>query len=238
MQGARRAERLKDVILHAAIYAAEEMGVVLRRTAYSPNIRDRLDYSCAIMSPEGDLVAQAEHIPVHLGSMAIGVKNTVAEAERLGLQVSEGDVIATNDPYVAGTHLNDVLMVKPVYHRGRLVAYVASKAHYVDVGGQVPGSIGGDVVELVQEGINIPVVKIVESGRIREDIVRILKANVRTPGYLEGDLKAQLASLNVGEAMVRRLAEKYGVEALLETWEWALEYTETYVKSVLKEFDV
>jgi N-methylhydantoinase B len=230
--------RIRDVILHAAIFAAEEMGVVLRRTALSPNIRDRLDFSCAVLSPEGDLVAQAEHIPVHLGSMAVGLRNLMSELERLGITLEEGDVVAVNDPYIAGTHLNDIMLVKPVYASGRLVAYVANKAHHVDVGGQVPGSIGGSVVELIQEGVTIPPVKIVERGSLRKDIIRILKANVRTPGYFEGDIKAQLASLNVGERMIRGLAEKYGVSELLETWRWALDYTEEYTRNAVRDLGV
>ena len=227
-----------DIILHAAVYAAEEMGVVLRRTSYSPNIRDRLDFSCAVLAPWGELVAQAEHIPVHLGSMAVGLRNAVREIERLGMDIRPGDVIAVNDPYIAGTHLNDLMLIKPVFHRGRLVAFVANKAHHVDVGGQVPGSVGGNVEELVQEGFRLPVVKLAETGRVREDIIRIFKANVRTPDYVEGDLKAQLAALNVGERMIARLAERYGSEALLEAWREALDYTERYTKRAIAELNV
>ena len=230
--------RLWDVIMSAAVYAAEEMGVVLRRTSYSPNIRDRLDFSCAVLAPWGELVAQAEHIPVHLGSMAVGLRNAVAEMERLGMELEPGDIVAVNDPYIAGTHLNDVMLIKPVYSGGRLVAYVANKAHHVDVGGQVPGSVGGNVEELVQEGFRLPVVKIAERGRPRDDIIRIFKANVRTPHYVEADLKAQIASLNVGERMVARLAEKYGAEALLEAWREILVYTERYARRAVEELGV
>ncbi len=230
--------RLWDVILSAAVYAAEEMGVVLRRTSYSPNIRDRLDFSCAVLAPWGELVAQAEHIPVHLGSMAVGLRNTVAEMERLGLEVEPGDIVAVNDPYIAGTHLNDVMLIKPVYSGGQLVAYIANKAHHVDVGGQVPGSVGGAVEELVQEGFRLPVVKIAEKGRPRDDVIRIFKANVRTPHYVEADLKAQIASLNVGERMIARLAEKYGAESLLEAWNEILDYTERYARNAVENLGV
>jgi len=230
--------RLWDVILSAAVYAAEEMGVVLRRTSYSPNIRDRLDFSCAVLAPWGELVAQAEHIPVHLGSMAVGLRNAVSEMERLGLHLEPGDIVAVNDPYIAGTHLNDVMLIKPVYSGGELVAYVANKAHHVDVGGQVPGSVGGSVEELVQEGFRLPVVKVAEAGKPRDDIIRIFKANVRTPHYVEADLKAQIASLNVGEKMVRRLAEKYGAEAVLEAWREILDYTERYARNTIRELGV
>lgn len=227
-----------EVIVNAAIYAAEEMGVVLRRTAYSPNIKDRLDFSCAVLSPEGELAAQAEHIPVHLGSMAVGVKETMRVLEGEGLGLGEGDVVLVNDPYIAGTHLNDVLVLKPVYAGGRLVAIVANKAHHVDVGGSVPGSVGGDVEELVQEGIIMPPVKIVEGGSLRLDVLRILEANVRTPRFLRGDLKAQIAALNVGERMIKRLADKYGSAALLQAWEWAFDYSERYIRGVLEELGI
>ncbi|BES81116.1 hydantoinase B/oxoprolinase family protein [Pyrodictium abyssi] len=223
-----------EVIRHAAIFTAEEMGVVLRNTAFSPNIRDRLDYSCAILAPSGELVAQAEHIPVHLGSMPIGVKNMVKALEENGVSLGPGDVAVSNDPYITGTHLNDVMVLKPVYVDGELVAYVANKAHHVDVGGLVPGGIGAGVRSLREEGLVIPPVKLVEAGRLRTDIVRLLEANVRTPRSLRGDLMAQLAALNTGEKRIRELAERYGVDALLEAWEEILGYTEKYTRTLLQ----
>ncbi len=223
-----------EVIRHALIYASEEMGVALRNTAFSPNIRDRLDHSCAILTPNGDLLAQAEHIPVHLGSMPIGAKNLVSKLEEYGEELRPGDVVLTNDPYISGTHLNDLMILKPVYVDGRLVALVANKAHHVDVGGSVPGSIGGSARSLLEEGTVIPPVKIVEAGKLREDIVRLIKANVRTPRYFVGDLMAQLAALNLGEQRVRELAEKYGVETLLSAWEEILHYTERYTRTRLQ----
>ncbi len=223
-----------EVIRHSLIYAAEEMGVTLRNTAFSPNIKDRLDYSCAILAPNGELVAQAEHIPVHLGSMPVGVKNLVEYLERENVDVEPGDVFVTNDPYIAGTHLNDVMLVKPVFVSGILVAFVANKAHHVDIGGIVPGSIGGNARSLIEEGLVVPPVKLYSRGRIRRDVLELLKANVRTPRYLVGDLKAQVAALNVGERRVRELASKYGVEVLFEAWEEILSYTERYTRNKLR----
>ncbi len=229
-------EGLLEIIVNGAIYAAEEMGVVLRNTSYSPNIKDRLDFSCAVIDPRGNLVAQAEHIPVHLGSMAVGARNALREMGRLGMDMGEGDVIIVNDPYIAGTHLNDIMLLKPLFDRGGgLVAILANKAHHVDVGGTVRGSVGGEVEELVQEGINLPLLKLVESGRLNRDIVRILENNVRTPDYVRGDLKAQIASLNTGERRLGELLGKYGPDALLEAWRWALDYTEKYTRRVLEE---
>ncbi|MCE4627635.1 MAG: hydantoinase B/oxoprolinase family protein [Desulfurococcales archaeon] len=227
-----------EVIKSAAIYASEEMGIVLRNTAYSPNIKDRLDHTCAVLTPEGDLVAQAEHIPVHIGSMTVGVKNIVSYLRSRGIELGEGDVIIANDPYITGTHLNDITLLKPVYYKGQHIAYLANKAHHVDVGGAVPGSLGGDVKELGQEGIIIPPVKLVTSGVINRDILDLIAANVRTPEYTLGDLRAQLASLNVGERRLRELAERYGGEILLQAWREILDYTERYVRRTIRDLGV
>ena len=223
-----------EVIKNAAIYASEEMGVVLRNTAYSPNIKDRLDHSCAVLDTRGDLVAQAEHIPVHLGSMSVGVKNTFTYLEENNIPLDPGDIILVNDPYIAGTHLNDLLVLKPVYYQGRMIAIVANKAHHVDVGGSVPGSIGGGVEELIQEGTVIPPVKIMRRGELNRDLLRLIEANVRTPEYFRGDLKAQIAALNVGERRIIELARKYGGDTLVEAWSEILGYTERYTRSVLE----
>jgi len=155
--------------------------------------------------------------------------------EREGVSLEEGDVVVVNDPYIAGTHLNDVTLLKPVYARGRLVAIVANKAHHVDVGGSVPGSLGGRVSELIQEGIVVPPTKIVERGKLRRDILKLLEANVRTPEYLKGDLKAQIAALNVGERRILELVDKYGVNLVLEAWEEILGYTEEYTRRRILE---
>jgi N-methylhydantoinase B len=227
-----------EVIENAAIYASEEMGVVLRNTAYSPNIKDRLDHSCAILDPDGNLVAQAEHIPVHLGSMSVGVKNAFNYLEENDITLDPGDVVLVNDPYIAGTHLNDLLLLKPVYYKGEMVAIVANKAHHVDVGGTVPGSIGGGVEELIQEGVIIPPMKIVRSGEFSRDLLRLIEANVRTPDYFRGDLKAQIAALNVGGKRVIELAAKYGPKTLMESWREILGYTEMYTRRVIEELGV
>ena len=220
-----------EVIKNAAIYASEEMGIVLRNTAYSPNIKDRLDHTCAIYTPRGELVAQAEHIPVHIGSMAVGVRNALRYLEENSIYLEPGDIVMVNDPFIAGTHLNDIMLIKPVYYNDKLVALVANKAHHVDVGGMTPGSIGGGARELLQEGIVIPPIKVVERGVLQRDIIELIKSNVRTPEYFEGDLNAQIASLNVGERRVIELAERYGHEKLLEAWGEILDYTERYTRA-------
>ncbi len=226
-----------EVVWHGLIYIAEEMGVALRKTAVSPNIRDRLDFSCAVLDPDGVLVAQAEHIPVHLGSMAYAGTRVVEEAYRVYGGVGEGDVLATNDPYIAGTHLNDVMVVKPVYISGRLAAWLACKAHHVDVGGPRPGSMNPEASTMLEEGFTLPLVKLVEGGRVRRDPLRILEANTRTPRILAMDLHAQVAALSHGERLLRELAERHGLERLEESMREAVDYVERYTRSMLGEYE-
>ena len=227
-----------EVIRNAAIGVSMEMGVVLRNTAYSPNIKDRMDHTCAVLSPGGELVAQAEHIPVHIGSMAVAARRVVEWLRERGEEPGPGDVVVVNDPYLAGTHLNDIMLLKPVYIGGRPVALLANKAHHVDVGGAVPGSLSASARELIQEGIVIPPLRLVEAGRLREDVLRLLEANVRTPRLLRGDLRAQLASLRVGERRILELAERHGADALLEAWDWIVGYGERYARERIRGLGV
>jgi N-methylhydantoinase B len=129
-----------QLIESALVYASEEMGLALRNSAYSPNIRERMDHSAAIFDDKGDLLSQAEHIPVHLGSLPWGLKSMIDACSRSGIPLDEGTMVASNNPYLTGTHLNDMTLVAPVHHSGRLIAYVVNKAHHSDVGGKVPGA--------------------------------------------------------------------------------------------------
>jgi len=222
-----------EVIRGALIYGAEEMGVVLRRAAYSPNIKERVDLSCAIISPWGEAVAQAEHIPVHLGSLPWGLARTLEYLERRGEALESGDVVVVNDPYVSGTHLPDITAIKPVFAEGELVAYVADKAHHSDVGGVAPGSLGVDARQLLEEGLVIPPVKLVRSGSLDRDLLSLVLSNTRTPREREGDLRAQLAALDVGEKRVLELVEKYGLETLLDGMREILDYGERRMRTRL-----
>ncbi|PCN51075.1 5-oxoprolinase [Candidatus Geothermarchaeota archaeon ex4572_27] len=223
-----------EVIHHATIYVAEEMGVVLRRTARSPNIRDRRDLSCAVATPEGEMVALAEHIPVHLGSMAVGIRETISYLEREGVELAEGDVVIVNDPYIAGTHLNDIMLMAPVYRGGRLVGYVVNKAHHVDVGGRSPCSIG-IARSLYEEGVVIEPQKLVERGSLRKDLLEEISRRVRAPDYLLHDLTAQLSSIEAGIREVIRLVDRYGADGVLDAWRWALDYIEGYARSAIED---
>lgn len=205
-----RAARL-EVVEQGLVSAAEEMGVTLGRTGYSPNIKERLDYSCALFDARGRLAAQADHIPVHLGAMTRSVE---AALRRYG-SLDEGDVVLLNDPFDGGTHLPDLTLIAPVHLDGRLVGYAANRAHHADVGGMVAGSMPARATEVFQEGLILPPVKLVARGEEREDVVRILLANVRTPAERRGDLAAQLAAIAVGARRLRHLARRRGLDDFL-----------------------
>ncbi len=185
---------------------AEEMGVVLGQTAFSPNIKERHDFSCALFDGRGELVAQAAHIPVHLGSTPLSVR---AAIERLDLK--PGDVAVLNDPFAGGTHLPDVTVVAPIFLRGsrRAFAYVANRAHHADIGGMAPGSMAL-ATEIYQEGFRLPPVKLVENGRPSRDVFALFLANTRVPEERQGDLRAQLAALEAGSERLRALVEASG----------------------------
>jgi N-methylhydantoinase B len=189
---------------------AEEMGILLCRTAYSPNITERHDSSCAVFNGRGEMVAQAAHIPVHLGSTPLSVK---AAIERTAME--PGDVVILNDPFAGGTHLPDLTMVAPVFARNekRPIAFVANRAHHADVGGMTPGSMPLST-DIFQEGIRIPPVKLVRRGKIEQDIWQLLLNNVRTPQEREGDLKAQWGSLRVGGERLLEEAKTRGLGRL------------------------
>ncbi|MEM1610084.1 MAG: hydantoinase B/oxoprolinase family protein [Sulfolobales archaeon] len=213
-----------ELIYKATVYIAEEMGVALKRSAFSPNIRERMDHSCAIVDKKGRIVAQAEHIPVHLGSFRVCVKNIVGWIERSGDILEDGDMLIFNDPYISGTHLNDVTVIAPIYYGGRHIGYVINKAHQVDVGGPMPGSMNPMARTIYEEGFIIPPVKIVKRGSIDREILRIITSNTKTPLVTEGDTKAQIAANIVGSRRVVELVKKYGVEAVEDAWEKAISH--------------
>jgi len=212
-----------EVIKGALTYAAEEMGIVLRNSAYSPNIKERMDFSCTLFDRKKRLTAQAEHIPVHLGSMQLAVRKGL---EKLKGELENGDMILFNDPYISGTHLPDITLICPIFHENTVIAYSANKAHHSDVGGKAPGSMAGDATEIYQEGIIIPPVKFVKRKGIDEEIASILLSNVRTPEIRLGDLRAQMAANLLGKQRVLELVDRYGVETLHEAMEEIMNYSE------------
>jgi N-methylhydantoinase B/oxoprolinase/acetone carboxylase alpha subunit len=185
---------------------ADEMGAVLQRSAFSPNIRERADCSAALFSATGELIAQAEHVPVHLGSMPASVAAAIAAFPDL----PGGDQVLLNDPFAGGTHINDVTLVAPCHVAGDLAGWVANRAHHADVGGMAPGSIPPDAVEAVQEGLRLPPV------RLTSDVAAILSANSRNPVERSGDLDAQAGANRVGVMRLTAFLAAHGLDALKE----------------------
>src|SRR5437660_1885251 len=210
---------------------AEEMGAALRRTAFSPNIKERRDYSCAVFDSDGEVIAMGDHMPVHLRSMPMSVRTAI---DRCAL--GRGDVVMLNDPFSGGTHLPDITLVAPFYFSGksrRPDFYVASRAHHADVGGAYPGSMGL-CREIYQEGLRIPPVRLMRAGKIDRDVLALLLNNVRTPDEREGDLGAQIAACHIG---AERLHESWGVYGLPRVKRAArelLEYSEEMMRAFLK----
>jgi N-methylhydantoinase B len=208
---------------------AEEMGAALRRTAFSPNIKERRDYSCAIFDGSGQLIAMGDHMPVHLGSMAMSVR-AVVDALSLGA----GDIAILNDPFAGGTHLPDITMVQPVFIASTEAPlfYVSARAHHADVGGRYPGSMGL-CHEIAEEGIRIPAVKLVKNGKQNHDLLRTILNNVRTPEERAGDLAAQMGACRVGEARLQELMTRYGGEKVQKLCAELLDYSERLMRAEL-----
>jgi N-methylhydantoinase B len=215
-----------EIIRNSLVYASEEMGIALRNSSYSPNIRERMDHSAAIFDDKGRLLAQAEHIPVHLGSLPWGLSRTVEYCEREGIDLEPSSMIMVNNPYIAGTHLNDVTVIRPIHHSGRLVGYAANKAHHSDVGGKVPGSISMDAKTLFEEGVVIDPRYLVRRSRILETTVEVLASKSRTPKERTGDLKAQVAANITGERRVLELVKKHGLRIFQQACNDSLKATE------------
>jgi N-methylhydantoinase B len=213
---------------------AEEMGAALRRTAFSPNIKERRDYSCAVFDGAGEVVAMGDHMPVHLGSMPMSVRAAVET-----LTLNAGDVAILNDPFCGGTHLPDITLVAPVFLGGtkarrsaKPTFYVASRAHHADVGGTYAGSMG-ICREIYQEGIRIPPIKLIAGGELQDDVFRLLLNNVRTPEEREGDLNAQIAACHTGAARLLEITERYGLARVQQVMGELQEYSEKLMRAFL-----
>jgi N-methylhydantoinase B len=189
--------------------AAEEMGITLRRVAFSANIKERRDFSCAVFDASGELLAQAAHIPVHLGSMPASVAAVRAALPRL----ADGDVAVVNDPFAGGTHLPDVTLVSPVYEAGALIGYAANRAHHADIGGASPGSMTLSR-HIDEEGLRIEPALLYRGGRREQAMFGRILAAVRTPAERTGDLEAQLAANHVGAEAMRRMVRRQGADAV------------------------
>jgi len=250
-----------EIFKHLFAAIAEEMGTVLRKASYSPNIKERRDFSCAIFDGQGRMIAQAAHIPVHLGSMPLSVK---AAVEHFAGDLHPGDVVVLNDPFRGGTHLPDITMVSPVYLNTEnmvpfgndkstekikkqkrkapadsvaqslpLIGFVASRAHHADVGGMTPGSMPLGR-EIFQEGLIIPPVKLVKAGQMDQDILELILANVRTPQERRGDLSAQIAANQRGAERLVEMVTRYGGDEVTDAEEQLLAYTERMTRRLIE----
>ncbi len=214
-----------EIIGKATEFVAEEMGIALKRSAISPNIRERMDHSCAVLDTEGRIVAQAEHIPVHLGSFRTGSHNLLEWMESERLDLEDGDMLLLNDPYISGTHLNDVTVLAPVYYGGSLFAYVINKAHNVDVGGPVFGSLNPKATTLYEEGLVIPPVRIVRKGSVNSEIFSMIRENFKDRRTADGDINAQLAANRMGISRVKALCGRFSPESTKSGWNEAIEHS-------------
>ncbi|MBU1048735.1 hydantoinase B/oxoprolinase family protein [Candidatus Bipolaricaulota bacterium] len=211
-----------EVLRHAISAIADEMNANLVRTSYSPNIKERRDCSSAVFDAQGQMIAQAESIPVHLGAMPYSVIAAINHVEAF----APGDVIVLNDPYSGGAHLPDVTFVAPVFVEDRLIGFVANRAHHADVGGKEPGSLAGDTVEIYQEGLRIPPIHLWKGGALSDDLLQMILANVRTPEERWGDLRAQKAGCAIGIDRIQQLCQRIGQSVLLDAMSAVLDYSD------------
>jgi N-methylhydantoinase B len=218
-----------EVFRHLFTAIAEEMGAALKRAAYSPNIKERRDYSCAVFDPAGTAIAVGDHMPVHLGAMPMSVAAALADLGPL----EPGDVACSNDPFRGGTHIPDVTLLAAVHtDRRELLGYVACRAHHSDMGGSTPGSMPL-AREVYEEGLRIPPVRLYRAGTRNEELWRVLLANVRTPHERSGDLEAQLAALRTGRTRLLEIATRRGIEPTLAAMEALIAYADRLVEAGL-----
>lgn len=221
-----------EILKNSLISIAEEMGTVLRRSSYSPNIKERRDYSCALFDHAGQLIAQGEHIPVHLGAMPYSVKAVLKE---LGNDLFDGDDVILNDPYRGGTHLPDITMVSPIFFKEQLVGFAANRAHHSDVGGVAPGSMSALSRDVNQEGVRIPPVKIWTRGKTNSQVLDFVLSNVRTPEERLGDLRAQRAANLVGSKRLQDLMNKSSASRMEQGMSQLIDYSEELMLKKIRE---
>ena len=217
-----------EVVRNQLEGVAEEMGQTLIRGAYSPNIKERRDCSTALFDADGRMIAQAEHIPVHLGAMPAAVEAVLEH------DPESGDVFVLNDPFTGGTHLPDVTLVSPITLDGEIVAYAVSRAHHADIGGMTPGSMPAGAREIQQEGLRLPPIRLVEGGVRNEPLFSLLLANVRNPEERRADLRAQLASNERAETRLRELSEEHGRVFLERAFDAVIEYSSDRIRTELE----
>lgn len=216
-----------SVMASALSGIAEEMGSLLVRSAYSSNIKERRDCSSALFDGEGRMVAQAEHIPVHLGAMPETVKSVMAHDPQ------PGDVFIVNDPYSGGSHLPDVTLVTPIGFDREIIGYAATRAHHSDVGGSRPGSMPSGSTDIYQEGLIIPPIRLVEGGALSESVMALIMANSRTPLLRRGDFLAQIAANDLARSRILEMVAKIGLGNLIEGFGSVIDYAERRTREAI-----
>ena len=209
---------------------AREMGVVLARSAMSPVIYEVYDFGCGISDARGRLIAGSHGVAAFSALFGPQIN---AIAAKYGDTIRPGDVFMTNDPYLGGSHLNDVLLVAPIFEEDRLIAFASSYAHWTEVGGMAPGSLSPDAVEIYQEGIRFPIMRLYRAGERQEELVELIAANVRLPRMSLGDLNAQVAALRIGETRLREAVAKYGADAVLAAFDHVLDTSERLARAAV-----
>jgi N-methylhydantoinase B len=223
-----------EVVNNALVGIAEQMAVTILRTSYSTVIREMLDYSTAVFDLHGRIIAQSCRVPIHLNSMSRSLRTTLDEV--FPIQTWEpGDIIVTNDPYTGGQHLPDIQTFLPVFAGGELVAICGTLGHHLDVGGMRPGSYAGDAVEIFQEGLRLPPIKLFERGKMNERLFAVIAANIRQPEATIGDLRAQTAALEIGRDGVLELIARYGIKTLMDCMDDATTASEARLRQKLQE---
>ncbi|HEY7632987.1 MAG TPA: hydantoinase B/oxoprolinase family protein [Thermoleophilaceae bacterium] len=220
-----------QVMVGALRAACDEMGVVLVRSAHSANVKERRDASTGLFDASGEMVMQAEHIPVHLGAMPLAVAAVIEEEQR------PGDAWILNDPYRGGTHLPDITLISPIFTGGTLTGFAASRAHHADVGGKLPGSMPADSHTLDEEGVVISPVRLVAEGKLDEELLADLTGRMRNPDQRRADLRAQLAAGRSGAARVEELVERYGLDTVREAMNETLDYAERRTRARIEELE-
>ena len=219
-----------SVIQHRLVAIAEEMGEAMLRTSYSQILNSSRDFSTAICGAGSRLVAQAEHIPVHVGALPWAVKAVV---DFFGDNVNPGDVFLLNDPYHGGSHLPDLTAFVPVFANGKILFWTINRAHHSDIGGATPGAYNASAKEIWQEGLRVPPLRLYAGGELREDLMQMLTVNVRHPRDFQGDLAAQIGSVRLGERRLEKLLEEFGVNVVMAAVEIILDAAEKQARDVI-----
>jgi N-methylhydantoinase B len=217
-------------------HISQQMGFVMVRTARSPIFSQSHDFSCFLAGPDGTVIAQADGIPIHTGSGGFAVEAILREAKRDGIDgIRPGDVFVLNDPYVAGgNHLPDWVIARPAFAQGRLVGFACNRAHQSDIGGGAAGTYNSAATEIWHEGIRLPVLRLIEQGRVREDLWKLLLINSRTPEALDGDLRAMIGSARIGAEGIEAIAAELGTGQALAVFEGILAHAEEQQRAAFR----